>query len=552
MNYFTLFLLSITTLLSAGVRPEQVVVVANSKDEKSLAIAEHYLKERQIPRENLFLVDTYDNERISWGQFVTSIYNPLRAALFEAGWIQGTLSTQKDVAGRYQSVAFEHRIDYLVLCRIPLKISDDKTIMAKEVDPRQKAFKTNRASVDGELALMAKSGLPTVGFVRNVLYQQKKPGRNLLNQVIRVARLDGPTEAIAKGLVSQALEAESVGLHGRAYVDVGGKHKAGDVWLKSLGKQLEAFDYPVSWDHRRGKLFGLKDRMDAPALYFGWYTGQVQMPFKDKGFRFVPGAIGFHLHSFSAGTVRRDDRGWVGPLLARGAAVSMGNVYEPYLELTHHVDLFIEALIEGKTIGEAAYYSLPGLSWQATVVGDPLYRPFLVSLAEQKEKLPELSPLVQQYVVLREVAALARVEGAAAALKYARLQSNRYPGLALGYKIASLALENKDKKTARQALGFAAYLSSFEFNEQALARLIADQLNELGEREQALRVYTALMNSRLSDASLMAYGPDAVSFARRQGKYDLAEKWDKKIAPLLLQAEEKRREREEAKKKKKK
>src|SRR5690606_8059735 len=83
------------------------------------------------------------------------------------------------------------------------------------------------------------------------------------------------------------------------------------------------------------------------------------------------------LHSFSAAQLRDASKNWSGPLLARGAAATLGNVYEPYLQMTHHFDLFQRRLMDGFTLAEAAYMSVPVLSWQNVVLGDPLYRPFL-------------------------------------------------------------------------------------------------------------------------------------------------------------------------------
>ncbi len=55
----------------------------------------------------------------------------------------------------------------------------------------------------------------------------------------------------------------------------------------------------------------------------------------------------------------------------------MGCVYEPYLSLTPNVAVFLERFTIGQfTFGEAAWAAQPALSWQTTVVGDPLYRPF--------------------------------------------------------------------------------------------------------------------------------------------------------------------------------
>ncbi len=96
--------------------------------------------------------------------------------------------------------------------------------------------------------------------------------------------------------------------------------------------------------------------------------------------RFVRGAIAYHLHSFSANTIRNPNANWVGPLIAHGADATMGTVYEPYLVLTPHEDIFARRLIAGDYFAAAAYASIRGLSWMVTVVGDPLYRPFLPTI----------------------------------------------------------------------------------------------------------------------------------------------------------------------------
>ena len=110
-------------------------------------------------------------------------------------------------------------------------------------------------------------------------------------------------------------------------------------------------------------------------MYFGWYAEQVAGPFTREDFHFRPGAVACHLHSFSATSVRDPSRWWVGPLLNRGADAVLGNVYEPYLSLTTHFDVFADRLGDGYTLAESAWEATPEFSWMNTVVGDPLYRP---------------------------------------------------------------------------------------------------------------------------------------------------------------------------------
>src|SRR6185295_18632473 len=55
---------------------------------------------------------------------------------------------------------------------------------------------------------------------------------------------------------------------------------------------------------------------------------------------------------------------------------TMGSVFESYLSGTPDLSTFFSRLLLlGFTFGEAAYASQMSLSWQTTVIGDPLYRP---------------------------------------------------------------------------------------------------------------------------------------------------------------------------------
>ncbi len=112
------------------------------------------------------------------------------------------------------------------------------------------------------------------------------------------------------------------------------------------------------------------------ALYYGWYAQKVAGPFTRSDFHFVPGAIAVHIHSFSASTIRDANANWVAPLISKGAAASLGYVYEPYLQLTSHLDVFNDRLLHGFTFAESAYMSIRALSWMSVMVGDPLYRPY--------------------------------------------------------------------------------------------------------------------------------------------------------------------------------
>jgi len=372
-----MFLLLAAVCRLGAAEPAAVVVVANESDPDSVQLGRYYAGKRGIPEDNLILLPMPLEETITWPQFVSMIWRPLQERLIGDGWIEAQVSTEPDELGRLRTVSSGHRIGYLVLCRgVPLRISEYGLPAEEQLAARMRQeLRVNRASVDGELSLLARPLLPVTGLVSNPLFNRDSPTAAELGQVVKVTRLDGPTLAAARGLVDGALAGEQGGLHGNAYIDLGGGPASGDVWLRAAGAQLQRLGFNVITDSSSTTFPATADIRSA-AVYLGWYSNDLDGPFAAPGFRFEPGAIALHIHSFSAETLRSETRRWAGPLVARGAAATVGNVWEPYLEFSHRPDLLIQALARGWSWGDAAYFALPALGWQAVAVGDPLYRPF--------------------------------------------------------------------------------------------------------------------------------------------------------------------------------
>ena len=201
----------------------------------------------------------------------------------------------------------------------------------------------------------------------------------------------GPSDAIVRQMIDDAIETEKTGLWGFAYVDsrniTEGGLAEGDRWLLHIVDDAQKHGIPVIHDNGPD-LFPEGYPMRYAAFYYGWYADQVTGPFVRPDFRFTKGAIACHIHSFSASTIRDANKDWVGPLLAHGAAAALGNVYEPFLSLTANLDIFHERLEDGFTFAESAYASVKVVSWMNTFVGDPLYRPFKI-VEDNPNRLPK-------------------------------------------------------------------------------------------------------------------------------------------------------------------
>jgi hypothetical protein len=72
--------------------------------------------------------------------------------------------------------------------------------------------------------------------------------------------------------------------------------------------------------------------------------------------------------------------------VTKGAAATIGNVYEPYLQLTAQLNVFNDRLLHGFTFAESAYMSIQTLSWMSVMVGDPLYRPYAAWLQLEEKR----------------------------------------------------------------------------------------------------------------------------------------------------------------------
>jgi hypothetical protein len=336
------------------------------------------------------------------------------------------------------------------------------------------------------------SGTALNGQIPNPLYHMEAGRRIVPAPVVRVARLDGPTPKSARDLIDNAIAAERTGLAGRAYVDLSGWNPMGDAWLERIATFLDAAGFDVDVDRVKPTM-AASARFDAPALYFGWYDWNLSGPMAVSEFRFPPGAIAIHIQSYSAETLRSETKNWCGPLIARGVTATLGNVHEPYLGFTHRLDMFLEALFEGRTFGDAGYFSTPVLSWQAVLVGDPLYRPFAKSFASQWENRKEFPSAVRTALASRKIRLLLRADAKDEAMRIARDQFRDTPSIASGLLLAETAAEIDAPAAAPAHLKFIAVLDRIEPGEIGVALDAARKLTTWGAHADAFQVYKTVL-----------------------------------------------------------
>lgn len=433
-------LLAFMVTARAAIDPSTVVVVSAKDDAESARLAADYLRLRGIPSGNHIELAIPKGGRasVTWSQYSSAILNPLRAELLRRRLIVGELGAEPDARGRLPlSLAEPPRAQWLVLCRgLPWRIRRDPGADGKTPGP---SIASEAASVDSELCLLPSDDGEVAGPRPNPWFgaevgQAPKGAERLL----RTARLDGPSLAAVQRSLAAMSEAERRGLRGRAYIDRGGPYAEGDLWFKRAGELCRAMGFPTDVDEAKD-LFGADARFDAPAIYLGWYSAAPKGKLAEAGARLAPGAIALHLHSFSGQALQNAAGGWTAALVERGAALTFGNVDEPYLTFTVRPDMLLANLATGETAGESAWRATPSVSWMGVIVGDPLYRPFARDLNTQLADFGAGGDPLGSYAVLRGAERLRdRPEDRRKLLMNALMRS---PRLALLLELSTDALE---------------------------------------------------------------------------------------------------------------
>ena len=380
-----LFLFSLGQSL-AGAAPDlaqATVVVYNRADPESAGLARFYAAARQIPNDHLIGLECSSEEEISRQEYDAAIAEPLRKIFAEHKW--WTLPKRDS----QPPTARGGRIRFVALMRgMPLKIRSTAEYAGDQPVNNQVGTQNN-AAVDSELAQLGLFTRQISGPADNPYFQSFRPISELgPSPLLLVTRLDGPSSEVVRRMITDSVATEKAGLLGRAYVDgannTSGGLADGDAWLKTVVKDLRQAGIPTVYD-TKADLFSSGFPLNDCALYYGWYAGGMTGPFTDPGFSFTRGAVAVHIHSFSANSLRAPEANWVAPLLSKGAAASLGNVYEPYLQLTAHLDIFNDRLLHGFTLAESAYMAQRVVSWMNVVVGDPLYRPYATWMQSEVE-----------------------------------------------------------------------------------------------------------------------------------------------------------------------
>ena len=343
--------------LLSGQTANNVLVVVNDSSALSRSVGEYYARKRAVPVRNVCHIKASTEESISRDEYNRRIAAPVAACLIQRKLRESVL--------------------YMVTTAgVPLSISG-------ETGPSGDA-----ASVDSELTLlysdMREPRRYFRGSVPNPMFGRlEHPFNHKDFPIYLVTRLAGYDFADIRGLVDRALLARNRGKFVFDLADAG--DPTGDDWLRAAARRLPRDR--VVLEETKEVLYGQKDVIG----YASWGSNDRNRHRRSLGYQWLPGAVATEFVSTNARTFNRPPDSWafgtwsdrstwfagapqslIGDYIHEGVTGVTGHTTEPFLMTCPRPEYLFGAYVRGRDLAESYYLSIPVLSWQNIVVGDPL------------------------------------------------------------------------------------------------------------------------------------------------------------------------------------
>jgi uncharacterized protein (TIGR03790 family) len=347
--------LSVSSSLSAQTA-RNVLVVVNDASPVSRSVGDYYAQRRAIPPRNILHLHTTTAEVVPRLQYQSEIATPISNYLKKNNLVESILYIATTLG-------------------VPLKIPGGDGLMGDE------------ASVDSELTLLYSdqgAGHILPGSLPNPFFGRTDDEFSHPRfPIYLVTRLAGYDFNDVKAMIDRSLHAVN---RGKFVIDLaGGGNADGESWLSSAASQLPPDR--VVLDNTATVLYSQKDVIG----YASWGSNDVNRNDRFTHFQWLPGAIVTEFVSTDGRTFERPPPSWTisdwntprlwfagspqslsADYIHEGATGASGHVYEPYLNMNPRPDLLLPAYYKGRNLAESYYLSIPRLSWQNIVIGDPL------------------------------------------------------------------------------------------------------------------------------------------------------------------------------------
>ena len=334
--------------------------MVNKQSFVSRRIGQHYTRRRGVPLAQVCTLDTPPAEEITRAVYDKDVEAPIAAFL--------------------ERNKLSEKILYIVTTLgVPLKIAGSGA-----------AETTDAAAVDSELAALygRKRGIPFPlrGAAKNPFFGQRDaPFRHPNFPIYLVTRLAGYDFADVSAAIDRGLVAKNIGIF---VIDLKGDDPTpGNTWLRDAATLLPRDRVILE---QTGKV--LYDQKNVIG-YASWGSNDYDRKNRHLHYEWLPGAIATEFVSTNGRTFTRPPENWnigtwkdpstwfvgspqtmIADLIHEGVSGIAGNVYEPFLQLNARPDYLLPAYYSGRNLAESYYLSLPGISWQGVVLGDPLCR----------------------------------------------------------------------------------------------------------------------------------------------------------------------------------
>jgi len=344
--------------------PENVVVVVNDASPLSQSIAEYYVRKRSIPAANLCHVRVMDGEQIARSEYQIKIANPLVRWLREGGLVEKAL--------------------YLVTTAgLPLRIRPSGA----------DGPATDAAAVDSELTFLYSDlhgkGHTLPGMAPNPFFGQREAEfTHARFPIYLVTRLAAYDFSQVRAMIDRSIEAQNPKYRGKGKIVIDLKMldtTSGDEWLRDAS--LRVPHDRLVLDESPSVVY---DQADVIA-YASWGSNDPNRKKRRVGFKWLPGAIMTEFVSTNGRTFAKPPDTWTlgtwadkstwfsgapqtltADYIAEGVTGASGHVDEPYLHACPRPQILIPSYLTGRNLAESYYLSIPALSWQNIVIGDPL------------------------------------------------------------------------------------------------------------------------------------------------------------------------------------
>ena len=348
-----LLLASASSLPAAG--PGEVLLIVNDASAISRTIGEYYAHKRSIPARNICHINASTSETTDRASYRREVADPIAAYLRNNGLVE--------------------RVLYIVTTLgIPLRVKGTSGPQGEN------------ASVDSELTLLYDELHGRLhswsGPMSNPYFRVDKPFSHPEFSMYLVTRLAGYDFADVRAIIDKSLMAKRTGVF---VIDLSLGVEAGEEWLLAAANRLPK--ERVVLDRTKQVITKQKDVIG----YAGWGSNDPNRTQRFLGFAWLPGAIATEYVSTNARTFQRPPEQWTvgswkdrsklffsspqtltADYIHEGATGASGHIDEPFLSQTPRPDYLLPAYWKGRNLAESYYTSIPGLSWQNVVVGDPL------------------------------------------------------------------------------------------------------------------------------------------------------------------------------------